>query len=280
MPTPRRKRTNTPSNIALAMDDEPHLTARFERCREQIECTDPALWIRLSGVVELIKKKTGVSINMEPGVLISMLQSERLRYANLHDLIQAQLLEKYPREWHSKRKGIDNIVFGTDGESLVFGALNLGTDGVFSYGPCCVYIHMNMIANVVSFLERNSFVYFSQNGAAVSVHVPPGTRAVRSTVAHLAVVKHIRDMQQLTDVSLKCLARVLLTSQGDKFSDEFIEAQIAKSVKSSMFKSVVVSPRFRYGAAANGPVARSARLDYELLSAYFPNLQINLGDNS
>src|SRR5580698_621804 len=95
-----------------------------------------------------------------------------------------------PPEWAAMRTGIDSLAFGSDGQHLTFGALNLGTMGLYAYGACCVFLRSEGIADQVSFLEGNSYSYCVFEGPAVSFQIPHGVRALWTTVSKLAILKH------------------------------------------------------------------------------------------
>src|ERR1019366_2578442 len=122
--------TLLPSNVILAGEDQEHLSARFELSKRTADSIDPSLWNLMAHAEYLIEANAGVSFNIHPESLVSILQDDRLRYLNLHDNLRARAILDYPRELAAKRKGIDMLAFGPDGEKLNFGALNLGTIGL------------------------------------------------------------------------------------------------------------------------------------------------------
>ena len=85
---------------------------------------------------------------------------------NLNDKLRAGVMLTYPPDLAAKRLGIEKLLFGPDGDHLVYGALNLGNIGLFSYGACCVFLATKPIEPMLSFLEENSFSYLTQRGAS------------------------------------------------------------------------------------------------------------------
>jgi len=166
----------------------------------------------------------------------------------------------YPAEFAAKRLGIEKIVFGPDGDHLVYGALNLGSIGLYSYGACCVYLDARAIARQVSFLEENSFFYLTQNGPSLSLQVPAGVRALWSSVHNLAIVKHHKDLACRGKWNIRDLSALILVSGGDKKTDRFIEAQVHQPFTSQAITEIVFARRRYRPVKARGIVGSAATL--------------------
>jgi len=189
-----------------------------------------------------------------------LLQDPRICWLNLNDNLRAGVMLTYPPELAAKRLGIEKLLFGADGDHLVYGALNLGGVGLYSYGACCVFLDGKTIAPKVSFLEENSFSYFTENGSSVTLHVPPGTRALWHSVPSLAVVKHRKELTASTKWTAKTLGGLLLVSCGEKQTDRFIEAQIRQPLTSQVITEIVFARSKYRPVRARGIVGRAAIL--------------------
>lgn len=265
--------TRLPSNVALAGEDEEHLLARLSQSRTHFEASDPQSWDRMSGARETVELNKCVSINIHPETLVSILQDDRLRYVNLHDNLRARAILAYPPELVAKRKGIDNLAFGNDGEDLTFGALNIGTLGLYSYGACCVFLKSDELANQISFLERNSFSYCTLDGPGVTFHIPLGVRALWHSVSDLAVLKHKEIIAGVPDISRETLGNLIIESEGDKGTDDFIEAQIYPPITLRCFKKILYDPGITRPNRAKGLVGKAAGLSRRLLGDYLKSLE-------
>jgi hypothetical protein len=231
--------TNIPSNVVLAAQDEPDLMARLETLKEPCDKSQRQI---IDDCESLIRSQFAVSINMHPHTLLELLQDERVRYVNLHDTRRAGAVIDYSPDAAAKRLGIDKLVFGDDGDKLNFGAVNLGGVGAFSYGAACVFLSDEKIRYDVSFLENNSFAYVSQSGSAVKLEVPHGVRALWNRVPILVLVKHFRRLCKATAWTGAELARLILFSEGDKKTDNYVEAQIAFPITQRCIKRIVFDP--------------------------------------
>jgi hypothetical protein len=228
--------TNIPSNVVLAAQDEPYLMSRFERAKEPC---DESQRLVLEYCEHLVGSHFSVSINMHPHTLLALFQDDRVRYVNLHDSRKAGSVIDYPPDAAAKRLGIDTLVFGIDGDKLNYGAVNLGGVGTFSYGAACVFLREEQILQSVSFLENNSFAYVSQSGSAVKLDVPHGVRALWGRAPILVLIKHLTTLLRSTAWTITEMAQLILFSEGDKKTDNYVEAQISFPITQKCIKRIV-----------------------------------------
>jgi len=259
--------------VALAGEDEGHLLSRLDAWRQAVLERGAEGWERAEKALHVIELNKAVSINMHPETLVNILQDEKLRYVNLHDNLRARAILDYPPDWAAKRRGIDNLAFGNDGELLTFGALNLGTLGLYSYGACCVFLKSEELSDNLSFLERNSFSYCNVEGPAVSFYIPLGVRALWSTVPKLAILKLHEAILATAAADQRMLADLVLKCEGDKSTDEFIEAQIFPPITMTCFKKVLYNPKITRPIRSKGTVGKSAKLSRRLLGEYLKSLE-------
>jgi hypothetical protein len=189
-----------------------------------------------------------VSMNVHPETLLSMLQDERIRYTNLHDNLRANMLLDYDPELAAKRRGIDSLAFGSAGEKVAYGAVNLGNRGLISYGSVCIFLRNDEIRSRTSFLQENSFSFVKGEFPTITFDLSTALRAVWDTVDRLAFVKHFAQIAS-GDIDPKQVADIVLVSTGDKQSDRFIEAQIYPPITIRHFARIVYDPTIprKYG---------------------------------
>ncbi len=273
--------TGIASNVALAGEDHEALARRLKDCKHVWQGMGAQAVRSVAACEELIRAHARVSINIQPESLLNLLQDPRICWLNLNDNLRAGALMTYPPELAAKRLGIEKIVFGPDGDHLIYGALNLGSLGLYSYGACCVYLNAPAIEAQVSFLEENSFTYLMQNGPAISLAVPAGARALWSSVHTLAIVKHYRDLAASSGWTVQKLAGLLLSSNGDKKTDRFIEAQVQQPITSAAITEVLFSPKQYRPIKTRGIVGRAAKLSRRIadhLVAARGNIKVRIVD--
>jgi hypothetical protein len=253
--------TGLPTNVVRASNDEPTLLKRFENSARVSK--DAARMLK--AYKKIIGKNLAVSINIRPESLISLLYDDRVNYLNLHDNLRAGAISDVDRELVSKRTAIDHGVFGPDGVSLRYGAVNFHTIGLYSYGAVCVFLKPKQIRNRVSFLEENSFSYMDSAG---NLNVPPGSRALWHTAPILAVVKHKDVLLARPRLTRDELAGLILSSTGSKKTDRYIEAQVHPPITRASIAEVIYSPSRHEPIKAKGIVGRVAEHNRVLAREY------------
>lgn len=264
---PRCKyRTDIPSNVALAGEDEEHLKQRFEDCLQNCEECQKDL---IFEYMRTLKNNISISINVHPPSLVNILQDERIRLVNLHDNLRANAMINYDKDLIAKRKGLDNLVFEVDGDKLNFGAVNLGNIGLVSYGAACVFLKSDdKLKKNASFLENNLFNYIKYSLPAIDLRIPFGVRSLWHTVHKLAVVKHESDFLNSKKLTYPELTNLILSSDGNKNNDRFIEAQIYPPITRSSISKITLSRSHCRSIKANGLVGKTAEHSKNILREY------------
>lgn len=259
--------TGVPSNVILAHLDEPELEARFET-RLEFTDGDVPLQVRLDGYAQLLRDELSVSLNLHYQSLLSFIQDPRIRYVNLHDNLRGNLIPDYDKKLANKRKAIDRMAFGPDGEKLNVGAVYLGhrNVGLISYGAACIILKSDEIMCRVSFLENNPFSYYSDSGGAVSFNIPHGSRALWLTLYKLVIIKHAAELFGSTEMTPEEISEMMLYSAGDKATDQFIEAQIFPPIHRSMIAKIVLSTKDCRKVSAPGLVGETAEHIRDILT--------------
>ena len=232
--------TGIPTNVCLANQDEPKLHERFESCLAEVD--DTLRTNRLARYQQTVCDNLSVSINVRAGSLVNFMSDERIRYVNLHDNLRANAVLNYDKELANKRTVIDGMAFKADGQKLNFGAVNLGNNtGLISYGEVCIILNSDEIRSRVSFLENNVFSYYSESGGAIRFEIPAGSRALWHSLGELALVKHAADFFGADELSCDQISRLLLHSNGDKATDQYIEAQIFPPITRATISRIIVN---------------------------------------
>lgn len=265
--------TEIPSHIVLAGEDEINLSHRFQICKKSMKNSKDLK--RLNYYKRRLQKSISISINVHPETLVNLLQDERIKYTNLHENLRANAITKYDSELAAKRRGIDNLVFGADGEKLNYGAVNLGTLGLYSYGACCIFLKDREIKNRVSFLEENSFNYLTQSGPTIQLNIPQGSRALWPKAHVLSTVKHCKDLLKNKRWSNSELKKLILFSNGEKKTDRFIEAQIYPPISLGCFKKIMYNPNYSRQIKDKKIVGKTAVISRKILAEYFKSLDLH-----
>lgn len=213
-----------PSNVELAIADEPNLDERFEQVRVPEK----------ERLAELIREKARVSVNIHPEVLIGLL-IRRQRLGNFHDMLD--LFVGYDEKIARERLGFDYLAFGRDAPRVVYGALNLGSPGVPPYGAACVFLKRRETGRFVSFLEKGALLLLKDDDDGIHLQIPNGSRALYPTVAKLAIVKHQEELAKGREFDIENV--VCAPEKGD---DNCIEAQVCCNITSDTIEKIAYYP--------------------------------------
>jgi hypothetical protein len=263
--------TQLPTNLTRAAADQRALEDRYERSC-QVNGTKRNEVTRLMKCERIVKKNLAVSINVHPEALVNFLHSPKIRYINLHDNLGAGAVLDYDRDLAATRLGVDTVLFGDDGKKLNFGAINLGSIGLYAYGASCVFLKSNAIRDRVSFLENNSFSYVTGRLPNMGISPPSdGERALWPTAPMLATVKYKVEFLTATRITRHALTDIVLYSNGNKKTDRFIEAQIFPPVSRETISKIYFSPS-RYREIGNsslvGKTAQHSRALLKYMTSY------------
>ena len=110
------------------------------------------------------------------------------------------------------------------------------------------------------------------NGPSISFAIPFGSRALWHNLPSLAALKHRGEILAAVEMDKEKLAALVLKSDGDKSSDEFVEAQIYPPITLKCFKRIVYDPKLTRPIRAKGLVGKSAALSRRLLARYLKSL--------
>ena len=138
-----------------------------------------------------------------------------------------------------KRTTINSLLYGTYGRDIIFAALTINDKGLESYGNCRVILNENSIKSRSSTLEENSYNFVRTHDINLeTLNIPAGYRSTWQDKVKLAVAKlHTKLTSGSTE---KDFANLILSSTGDKDTDEFIEVHIYKKLTKLAVKSIYV----------------------------------------
>lgn len=197
---------------------------------------------------------------------MNFLRLPRIRYLNLHDNLGAGAVVGYDRDLAATRLGVDTVLFGDDGKKLNFGAVNLGTIGLYSYGAACVFLKSKSIRDRTSFLQNNSFDYVTGSLPNIGISPPSdGERALWRTVPMLATVKNALEFLGVRFISRNALALIVLFSTGAKKTDRFVEAQIFPPITRNVISKIYFSPSHYREIANASLIGKTAQHNRDLV---------------
>lgn len=173
-----------------------------------------------------IKIKGKAVLNLKFDFLWDWLMHSGRSYQSYRRTVTSNLRDRAKFENDLRRSIVESALFGSHVD-IIYAALTIDERSVPSYGPITVVLRTSNIEHRTSALEKNSF-FFVRDAEAVgwttSQPLPPGHMAPWSGFDRLCLVK-LQDFLKKS-ISKAEIADALLSSDGDRAADEFVELYI------------------------------------------------------
>ena len=139
-----------------------------------------------------------------------------------------------------KRMKVDGYMFGSWGEEITFAALSLNDKGLSSYGKIAAILDEIAIKERATLLEENSYSFALTDQRLMKDEIPKGYRSVWVDRHKLAVAKYSTKL--LSPIQEADFASILLHSDGNKATDNFMEILIFGPVGEAAFNKIYIDP--------------------------------------
>jgi len=163
-------------------------------------------------------------VNMDAKDLFSFVTGGRGLYTNYEVGVEAGLRKPAALEHDRQRRGIGGSLFGTYASKIMYAGLSLDGLGSLSYGPYSMRLRDVAVRNRATVLENNSYHFIKKHGLGPGDKLPAGYTATWENRHKLAVAKVAEYITPST--ADRDFPQLLLSSTGDRATDELIEVQI------------------------------------------------------
>lgn len=139
-----------------------------------------------------------------------------------------------------KRALHDSILFGSEND-MVYSALSIDEQGLISYGEATLILRIPSIENRTSALETNSYFFIeeaSKKGWTINNPLPPGFMSTWFTKYKLSLSKLAKKLKK--GIKKDEMARLILTSYGNRSNDEFIELHIFGKIVNTTLEKIKI----------------------------------------
>ncbi|MFM2376125.1 MAG: hypothetical protein RLZZ165_1222 [Bacteroidota bacterium] len=185
-------------------------------------------------------------VSMDLLFLNSMLTSSKLLYTSYKNQVDAGIRKPAEHENDRDRIVAEGQLYGSNGGKIFYAELSPDGTGLSSYGEFAVTLREVAIAHRASLLEQNSFNFKDKS-------LPLGYRSVWEERIKLGVAKLASGLHP--GISKQEVNKLILKSEGDRATDEFIEIHIFGSFDNRAISKIV------------GPNPSKAKKSKGLLSA-------------
>jgi hypothetical protein len=138
-----------------------------------------------------------------------------------------------------KRTLHDSILFGS--ADLIYSALTIDEQGLTSYGEATIILKIPSIQNRTSALETNSYFFVEEAvklGWTIDKPLPAGFMSTWFTKDKLGVSKLEKRLKK--GMQKDEMARLILTSYGNRSTDEFIELYIFGKIVETTIEKIKI----------------------------------------
>lgn len=185
---------------------------------------------KVNGYLSLLEKfdeslkQTSAVINGDLDSLYFFIRSSRSLYSNYERGVQGRIRKPAAQDDARKRLGVGAILFGDYADEITYAALSLDGSGPHSYGPYAMKLKDIAVRNRATLLENNSYDFVPKYNLKPGDKPPPGYTASWNNRNKLAVAKLAERITH--DTKETEFAQLLLFSEGNRATDEFVEVHI------------------------------------------------------
>jgi hypothetical protein len=212
-----------PPNVRMARATE-EIRALEDRYQAALERAKNAGSLYILQSFEHDVSNSFAVLNVDLSFLYHFVTGKAVLYANYEGGVAGR--SRKPAETYNdlKRRGVGGTLFGGYAGEIIYAALSLDGSGPTSYGPYAIKLRDIAVRNRATVLENNSYDFVKKNNLSPGDPRPRGYLATWANRGKLAVAKLGDYITPLRNVAE--FPSVLLTSSGDRSTDEFIEVHV------------------------------------------------------
>ena len=153
-----------------------------------------------------------------------IVSNENNSYASFQRQVQAGARIPLENEFDRVRNRYEDALYPHFSEKIIFGALSLDVNGVFSYGGCAMVMKEKLISKRTSLFEENPHTFVVKHKIGMTKPIPPGYRSDWERKDLLATAKLHSKITKTT--KNEDFASALQNDTGNTGSSDFIEIHI------------------------------------------------------
>ena len=219
-----------------AVIEEGNLNALEERYNNALtSANEKGFSQSLKDFEEKIKKTFSV-INIDIDFLHWFIFKDYELYSNYTNLVRGKCRIPASFKDDSKRRSVQDILFGGYGENIIYAVLSLDGSGLKSYGEYTIWLKEDKIEHRTTLLEENSYHFVIKHKILPGENIPLGYMSIWKDRHKLAIAK--LGHRIFPNISEKEYANVLLSSEGNRDTDDFIEVHIFGALTNKAIEAV------------------------------------------
>ncbi len=224
-------------NVREVTLEQDKLLDRYEKKVE--ECKARGCFDEVSAFTDRIINDSEAVINLWPEFLAQFLNGDKSIYSTYTLQTDAETRKAADRSNDKERRGTEGTLFGQYGPHIRYAALSLdGGEGLVSYGSCSVSLRQQLCLNTATLMEENSYTFLRRYRLLPGDPIPEARRAVWQDRHYLVTAKLADKIDKSTTDSQ--FTELLLFSEGDRATDEFIEVHVYGPFSKEAFVAAVI----------------------------------------
>lgn len=181
-------------------------------------------------------KRTCAVINMDIDFLHWFVTDDKLVYSTYDLSVDSEARKPATPKDDRHRKTVGAMLYGHKAKEIRYAALSLDGGGLTSYGPYTIRLREIAIMERATLLEDNSYQFISTHDIKPGGDIPPGYTATWKERHKLAVAKLADEIHSGTAEQEH--PKILLSSEGNRGTDRFIEVHIYGGFDNNAIESV------------------------------------------
>jgi hypothetical protein len=182
-------------------------------------------------------KDSSAAIAIDLDCLAGFITKDETLYSSYALMVSGEIRKTASIINDKKRRGIEGFFFGSYANQIRYAALSLRGNGLSSYGLFTLVLKDVAVRTRSTLLEDNSYRFYDKFRARIPENFPPGYRAVWGDRHKLAVAKLANRITATTPNAE--FPDILLSSSGDKQTDDFIEVHIYGAFDNAAVETVL-----------------------------------------
>ncbi len=180
-------------------------------------------------------------INVDIRFLHFFVTNSTSLYANYEHGVGGKVRKPALFQNDAVRRSVGSALFGAYASEIIYAALSLDGHGPHSYGSYTLTLKEVAIRQRATVLEQNSYAFVKKHNLIDGIERPQASLAPWATRNKLAVAKMAPYItSQTTDADF---AGLLISSSGDRKTDEFIEVHIYGTFDLAAIESIIGSSK-------------------------------------
>ena len=169
-------------------------------------------------------------------MLDDFLSTDNTLFSNYNLQTQGEVRKVAEMKNDRQRRATEGLLFGAYAPEIRYAALSLDQKGLTSYGNCCLTLADITMEKSATVLEENSFDFVRKHQILPGDDIPLGFRATWKQRYFLAIAK----LAAKLTVKKQAISNLLLSSDGQRGNDQFMEVHIYGSFDKQAIESLAL----------------------------------------